>query len=401
MKLDIADSERKYKKTMEEIAGSNILVENKKLIRQYLAEQEGLGRAQATLFNTAKDLYFIAGNLQKPFNEATKEDIIELVKKLEQKHKTNTAKLVKKYFVKKFWKWLKQSDDYPPEVKWIKQKKETNHNSEQFLTEAEVTQLMENATTIRDKAFIGVLWETATRIGELLPLQIKDISFDQYGCILAIDGKTGKRLVRLVENNRYLMSWLDICPVKNDPEGFVWSTNTGKRLTYMGLYCMLRNLCKKIQSKKKLNPHRFRKSRSTFLSAKLPEAVVKKFCGWTPDSKMLSIYTNISNETTDTAILGLHNIKPEDKPKEIENRVCQKCGEVNSILLGFCKKCQSPMDLKTFIQIDNTRNEYDNFVKDFLLELAKRDPETKELFVKMVKERKLEGLFSDNNVVTK
>jgi site-specific recombinase XerD/ribosomal protein L40E len=393
MKLDIGDTERKYQKVMEEIASSNILEQNKKLIKEFLNELECLGRAKATLFNTVVNLQFIADNLQKPFNEANKEDIIKLVKIIEQRYKSNTTKLVKKYFIKKFWKWLRQTEEYPPEVKWIKQKKEYNNNSEQYLTEAEIIKLIENAPTVRDKAFLGTLWETGTRIGEILPIQIKDISFDQYGCMLAIDGKTGKRLVRVVENNKYLMAWLDICPVKNDTEGFVWSTNTGKRLTYMGIYGMLRRLCKKIQLKKKFNPHRFRKSRSTYLSAKLPEAVVKSYMGWTEDSKMLKVYTNISNETTDTAILGLHNIKPENKPKEIENRVCQKCGEVNSILTSFCKKCQTPMELKTFIQLDNTRNEYDSFVKDFLLELAKQNPQTKELFARMVKERNLEGLF--------
>ena len=44
--------------------------------------------------------------------------------------------------------------------------------------------LIDAAETLRDKAFIAVLYEGGSRIGELLPARVEDVSFNEGGAKL-------------------------------------------------------------------------------------------------------------------------------------------------------------------------------------------------------------------------
>jgi integrase/recombinase XerD len=46
--------------------------------------------------------------------------------------------------------------------------------------------MAESAETIRDKAFILVLYESGCRIGEILTLRIRNVQFDDYGAVLIV-----------------------------------------------------------------------------------------------------------------------------------------------------------------------------------------------------------------------
>lgn len=69
---------------------------------------------------------------------------------------------------------------------------------------------------LRDKAFISILYESACRIGEILNLKIKDVTIDQYGCVIMVDGKTGMRRIRLIESSPDLVMWINNHPKKQD-----------------------------------------------------------------------------------------------------------------------------------------------------------------------------------------
>jgi integrase len=172
-----------------------------------------------------------------------------------------------------FYRWLRQTEDYPPEVKWVKitLKKNNNKLPEEILTKEEVEKLANAADNTRDRAFILTLYESGCRIGELLPIRIKHIQFDEYGIILIMNGKTGSRRVRIIEHAKDLTNWLDIHPLKNDPEAFVWIT-TGNRnryelLGYNSIRFIIEKVAKTAGITKRVNPHSFRHARATFEQA--------------------------------------------------------------------------------------------------------------------------------------
>ena len=60
--------------------------------------------------------------MASPFEEATKDDIVELIAKIERRNYAEWTKHDYKVILRKFYKWLRGTDDYPPEVRWIKVK---------------------------------------------------------------------------------------------------------------------------------------------------------------------------------------------------------------------------------------------------------------------------------------
>ncbi len=48
------------------------------------------------------------------------------------------------------------------------------------------------------------------------------MTFDKYGAVLMVTGKTGDRRIRLVASTLTLQSWLNDHPIKNDPEAYLW-----------------------------------------------------------------------------------------------------------------------------------------------------------------------------------
>lgn len=93
----------------------------------------------------------------KPFSQVSKDDIV----------------------IKRFFKWLRKSEDYPEEVRWIGQGSETIRCFQRGLLtdEEEVKKMAEIANNPRDRALILVLYEPGCRIGEILSLKIKNVQF--------------------------------------------------------------------------------------------------------------------------------------------------------------------------------------------------------------------------------
>jgi len=111
--------------------------------------------------------------------------------------------------------------------------------------------------------------------------------------------------------------------------------------------------------------------------------------GWTQDSKMPSVYYHISGKNVDDALLKAHGLKPtEEEAKPISSRICPNCGEVNSILSHFCKKCN------TFLDLSLAWKEKDEAVAKVLEELKKDEWFIKKV-KKIIKELKLEKEFEE------
>jgi integrase len=94
---------------------------------------------------------------------------------------------------------------------------------EDILTREEIEKLFDSCLSTRDRAVIATFYESGARRGELLAVQLKHVTFDENGAILNIQkGKTGSRRVRLVLAFSYLKQWIDMHPLKNDPDAYTF-----------------------------------------------------------------------------------------------------------------------------------------------------------------------------------
>ena len=48
-------------------------------------------------------------------------------------------------------------------------------------------------------------------------VKIKDVSFDNYGSVILVTGKTGDRRIRLFEATYFLSKWISSHPYRDDP----------------------------------------------------------------------------------------------------------------------------------------------------------------------------------------
>lgn len=364
---EIYEYEKTLERTLDRVRESNIAKPDKLLIEKFsrylFAESLSLGRIIKYLIQIRK----IAESVRKPFSELTKEDIVDIVQKIERrKDYTEWTKHDYKLTLKKFFKFLRGTEDYPNEVKWIKL---TTHNNkrllpEELLTEDEVNSMADVARTPRDKALILVLYESGCRIGELLSLKIKNVRFDEYGAVLTVNGKTGMRRVRIIASVPALATWLDNHPLKGKSNSPLWvSLGTRNRdgpLKYRAVSDLLKRVAKQARINKRIYPHLFRHSRATKLANHLTEAQLKQHFGWVQSSDMASIYVHLSGRDVDKALLKLHGIEIDDEEKEEKFNVkeCPRCKAKNSPIAKFCNTCGLPLDVKTAIELEKRKKEF-------------------------------------------
>lgn len=387
MGIDIHNFKKKLERSIEILNDSEVSERNKhsilKFEKQLVAEGISTGRIMKYVY-TLKSLALM---LNKSLSNANKDDIVDLVSKIESNPNwTENTKADFKKILKRFYKWLKGTDTYPKEVSWFKANAKNRHKlPEEILTKEEIERLANSTNNLRDRGFILMLYESGCRIGELLPIKIKNIQFDDYGCVLLVDGKTGSRRIRTIEYVKDLVKWLDNHPLKDDPDSFVWIKFGSKNefVGYAYMNSMIRNAREKSGITKTVNPHSFRHARATHLAKQLPEAIMKEHFGWTQSSNMASIYNHLSGKDVDEALLKINGLKPEEE-KELKNisvKMCNKCNEPNSILSHFCRRCNSPLSLKIALELEQQLNQEDQQVLNILKKLVKQFPKVRKFLI--------------------
>jgi len=178
-----------------------------------------------------------------------------------------------------------------------------------LLTREDLQKLLEAAPTARGRAFIMTLYESGARIGELLNLERKEIEFDSDGALMDLDGKTGRRRIRLVESAQLLQKWFDEIAKENPTARYVWFGADGQPSQYRACAKFVVVTAKRAGLRKKVYPHLFRHSRASELAQKLKESQLRAFMGWGADSKMPRVYIHLSAQDVDRAIPDLY--KPE------------------------------------------------------------------------------------------
>jgi D-3-phosphoglycerate dehydrogenase len=198
----------------------------------------------------------------------------------------------------------------PPTISGIKV------SSSDLLTREGMKRLLEACPTARGRAFIIMLYESGARIGEILNIEIRDLCFDRHGVLVDLEGKTGKRRIRLVESADYLRRWL-----KEIDNKFLWPGPDGNEPSkYPATAKFFKKTARVAGLRKKVYPHLFRHSRASELAQKLKESQLRAFMGWGAASDMPRVYIHLSAQDVDKAILDIYKTE-ESKPKTELNEI--------------------------------------------------------------------------------
>jgi len=405
MRYDAHDYKSRLEKVLFRIKNDPSISErNKQAIIKFQENcfVEGISTGRITRY--MYDLRNLSKWLGKDFEDANKDDIKTLIGKIEQKTFTKRSGMEVPYqestkrdfriTIRKFYKWLRGTEELPEEVKWIKSNSKKCQRiklPEEMFSEEDIKNMINVADNPRDKAFIAILYESGCRIGEMLFLRLKHIKFDQYGAQLLVDGKTGYRRIRIIASAPYLTEWINKHPKKEDPEASLWISRNHETMTYAALRITLERIAKKAGIHKKTNFHNFRHSRATYLANHLTEAQMKEFFGWVQASDMASIYVHLSGRDVDKALLKVYGIQMEEKKEEsqLNPKKCRRCQEINQFTNIFCNKCGMILDealMNQKIQQDLERNNAENILNNLL-----EDPEFQEILFQKMKEHYLQS----------
>jgi len=169
----------------------------------------------------------------------------------------------------------------------------------------------------RDAALIAVAWDSGARGGELLDLQVGDVTDSRHGLKLTVDGKTGQRSVLLVPSVPHLNRWLSDHPASDDDSAPLWSSlNEPEDVTYQQLRKSIRSAAERAGIDKPVTFTNFRKSQAAHLASRgLNEALIKDRLGWSQGSSVASRYVSIFGEDSDRQLAALHG-KEVDESEE-------------------------------------------------------------------------------------
>lgn len=208
---DIHNYSRRYEIALRLLRESSISSRNKDLIERFCNDCFSQGITVGRIQKYAYILRKIAEWLEKDFDKATEDDIKRIVVVINTSSFTEWTKHDYKRSIKKLFRWLGKEK----EVSWLKCGNIKNKKlPEEILTDDDIKRLINAATSARDKALIAVLYESGCRTGEFLSMRIKNISFDRYGAVIVVHGKTGYKRVRLVSSVPYLVEWMNMHPFR-------------------------------------------------------------------------------------------------------------------------------------------------------------------------------------------
>ena len=368
-KADIYGAQQKFDHFLEVASEKIPIKENRTAILDYCKDlkRRGIGVHRITKYASA--LQIVSGMLGKPFKKVGRKDLERwfdaLDKRMGRSGKPITSESKRDYVVaiKLFYKWLFKTEQYPEQVAWMKAPKRNGNHlvAEQLLTDEDVKNIVRAASNPRDIAFVELLFESGCRIGELLSLQIKNLSFDEHGAVVVVDGKTGQRRVRVIASEKALKKWLERHPNRDNREAYLFINSaegySNEVWQYPAARKVLRQLFKKAKITKPSNPHFFRHSRASIFANQLTESQLKAYFGWTQSSDMAAQYVHLSGRDIDNALLKINGISvPSDQATENKFKLqeCPRCHEQNDPAAIYCDRCTAPLTVEIALQQEST-----------------------------------------------
>ncbi len=359
-------------------------------------------------------------NNAKLFKDITKEDVLSF---LDSFRKTESVDPLHKWIgtynlyriqLMRFFKWL-----YSPDVEQtkrpkssviqnipkLKRKEKSIYKPTDLWTPEDDSLFLKYCPNLRDRCYHAMSRDSAARPHELLRLRIKDVVFKltpdkkQYAEIL-VNGKTGTRLIPLIDSIPYIKDWISQHPQSGNPNsvllsGFGKSLNRVVRITSLHriyqdykdkFFKLLENPNVLPEDKQKIrellkkpwNPYIRRHSSLTEKSTILKEHTLRQFAGWSPASNMHLKYLHYFGNESNDSILEAYGMISKDKKisDSLRPKQCPNCNEPNKPDSKFCAKCRMVLTYDAYSETVEEKQEKDTQIA----ELIKRQEEMEKKF---------------------
>jgi hypothetical protein len=173
------------------------------------------------------------------------------------------------------------------------------------------------------------------------------VRFDQYGGVISVNGKTGRRDIRLRDSVPALQEYINHHPMKNNPGAplFVTSRRRGAltvtRLTPRRVQNIFARLGDLSECSKAANPHSYRHGRLTVGGKQLTESELRMYAGWSRGSSMPAVYVHLSSRDIENKIMQVDGVilEEEPAPDPMAPIFCPRCKKQNPPDTRYCGAC--------------------------------------------------------------
>ncbi|MFB6199588.1 MAG: tyrosine-type recombinase/integrase [Candidatus Nanohaloarchaea archaeon] len=382
-------TQEKLEARIREIQNSSKLTEKEKewATEDYLKYQERSGAESPStqerylrwIKRILEDSDFNVNQLQEMTDQELSDVNEEIVDKIQSSHyREEDGDLVKRN-KRGYWTAWKRAletvglssqphEDYiPSPVKWTEDEEKVQRQAntapgdlpnpdqlQEFLKTLEAVSSKEVA--LRNKALVLFIWDAGTRIGETLPLQMKQISVNGDRLHVKVEGnkKAENRRIEIFQGKQTLIDYIENHPRRNDPEAYLFCALKDSKYHTVMEKDPLR---KKIhQAKEKADVdfktygepfHIFRKAMTTYyvVNEILTWEEVCERQGKSPDSTMPT-YLKMAMQDIDSSAAEGFGLDNEEREMEHRMRAaallsqgCQSCGKQNHAYRETCQDC--------------------------------------------------------------
>jgi integrase/ribosomal protein L40E len=386
--------------------------EQQKTLQKYHRHLVGHGRPLSTRIAYMRAVVKFAPFLNgKGFGDVSRDDFAEYMYSLRDL-KPNTI-LASYGALHSFYQWLGGLTAGEDEERYTRILKKERYKppagerhvikAEDLPTHEEIEKIIKYAPTTRDKAAIAATYDLGTRPHELFNLNVGDVVFDEYGAVVTVGekgetgaGKTGARTLRLIYSLPYLREWLESHPLRDKKDAPLFCRidrkDFGGRLEPPVLRRVIQKSAKYAGVDRRVYSYLFRHASVTREAGNgFGDQQLKSFYGWTPSSKMLSVYSHLRSEDVNKKRLEQAGIiKPKANVHELVFRACPRCGAENPPTHEYCSKCASPLDEERYRELMSKEEELEALKQKYAVQ--EEALEAKIAALKSEKEDELEAI---------
>ena len=197
--------------------------------------------------------------------------------------------------ISSFFSWLEEEDYILKSPMKRIHKIKTVQPVKETISDELIERLRDACLCKRDLAMVDLLYSTGIRVGELVRLNIDDISFEERECVVFGKGDKERRVYFDAKAKLHLQEYLKE-RTDDNPALFVTLHAPHQRLKISGVEIRIRKLGRSVNAEK-IHPHKFRRTMATRAIDKgMPIEQVQKILGHSQiDTTMQYAMVNQSN----------------------------------------------------------------------------------------------------------
>ena len=417
---DIYNSELQYKTIVNKIKKGEYLIkenthyyiknsENLKYFEILIKELEFRDISYIRRIQFLKEFRKTAYHTEKDFKDLTREDVKEIVSKLNKVHKTINTRRKYVDLNKAIWKIILPETDekgrpddsivpYPWRIKVHNDKSLIKDRADR-ITDAEYSKIMNSLNDdVRMQLYFSMIYLNLARPQELCYIKLKDVElYDNYARVrISEHGKEGTKSLQLIDNYHYLVKWLNKHPFNKEehPEKHLFISREhskyGRQISPKSANFLLRRKLKKLNIDKRITNYSFKRSgvTSMLINGK-PGQEIQRIAGWSSTDQLKTYDIAGQSEYLEQELIERGLVKDSKKAKKLSKKykICSFCNEINPISDKICNKCSRPLDREDIIKAEEGKDKELNLLKQQMQEMRKQQEQIMKSFLKGIKDK--------------